>query len=87
MTRAATFERPWSQPSIDEQRAVRRRMTLCAGASVNGVAGWYSAQRNRPDRKPPQMYRPRPVLPTDGASVADEMPDRTTLDELRDILP
>lgn len=39
--------RPWSQLSRDEQIEVRKQMVLRGGQSVNGVAGWYAAQRTR----------------------------------------
>lgn len=76
--------KPWSQLSLDEQRHWRRQMVLCGGQSVNGVAGWYAAQRIQ---KKPAPLRKKPLLRYDGVSVSDEAPEPIGLEELNDVLP
>lgn len=78
--------KPWSQLTLDEQRHVRTQMTLCGGKSVNGVAGWYAAQRAQkkpiPNRKKPlQLYRPTI------RNVTVEPVQTLTLKDIKDVLP
>lgn len=79
--------KPWLQLTLDEQRHVRTQMTLCGGQSVNGVAGWYAAQRAQ---KKPISRRKKPVrmhVTSQGVSVADTAPEPLEIEEIRDVLP
>lgn len=78
--------KPWSQLTLDEQRHVHTQMTLCGGQSVNGVAGWYAAQRAR--KKPiPARKKPAPTrVASQGVSVADVAPEPLGMEDIRDVL-
>lgn len=73
----------WAQLSPEERAVWESRLTGWQGHSVNGVPGWYERERRKEIERP--HWAPR-VIRYDGVSVADEPPEKITLDDLRDVI-